>query len=353
VAQTPRGAPYAASEPTGRIGDRDYRLVVDRSSSLARRKAKTLDWDLPQTRAVAEQAAAVLSAQDFACAADAEAATTTFAGTAPRWWPCYPTVAPITLTDKRARPGRPRRDDPTPTHTIYRVTVTWGSRDDAAVETELARRSTFVPITTLPADRYDTAALLREHKGQTGVAQRFHFLKYPALVDAVFLQKPERIQALGYVMLLALLLFSRLERQVRHAPEPFPTAYRGRVAHPTGQIILHHDRGIPVMWRNATHRYLAVPTAHRPAVRMILEALTLTETIYTTRPGPPRCKYLGCAGTTCGSQDTCGAIGLGCGRAPGMSFRIRGGTSSTKSGGLIALIVGACGRGCETTIMRL
>ncbi len=284
VAQTPHAAPYAASEQTGTIGDRLYRLVVYRSSSLDRRKAKTLDRDLAQARATAKQAAAALSAQDFACAADAEAAATTFAATAPRWWPCPTTVAPVTVTEKRPHPGRPRRDAPAPTRTIYRVTVAWGRRDDEAVRTELARRSTFVLITTLAADRYDAEALLREYKGQTSVEQRFHFLKDPAFVDAVFLQNPERIQALGYVMLLALLLFSCLERRVRQAPESFPTAYRGRVARPTGHLILHHCRGIPVLWRDATHRYLAVPAAHRPAVRVILQALALTETIYTLVP---------------------------------------------------------------------
>lgn len=97
--------------------------------------------------------------------------------------------------------------------------------------------------------------------------QRFHFLKDPAFVDAVFLQKPERIQ-----------------RRVRQAPEPFPTAYRGRVARPTGHLILPPCRGIHVLWRDATHRYLAVPAAHRPAVRGILQALALTETIYTMVP---------------------------------------------------------------------
>ena len=280
-AQTPRAATYAASEQTGTLGDRSYRLVVYRSSRRDRRQAKTRDRDLVQARVAAEQAAAALSAQDFACAADAEAAATTFAATAPRWWPCPFTVTPATLTAKRTRPGRPRRDDPAPTHTVYRVTVTWGPRDDAAVRTELARRRTFVLITTLSADQYDAAALLREYKGQTSVEQRFHFLKDPALVDAVFLQQPERIQALGYVMLLALLLFSCLERRVWQAPEPFPTAYRGRVVRPPGPLILHHCRRIPVMWRDAPHRYLAIPAAHRPAVRVLLEALALTETIYT------------------------------------------------------------------------
>ena len=153
-----------------------------------------------------------------------------FRATAPHWWPGTTAVAPVTVTDKRPHRGRPRRNELAPTHTVYRVQVTWGPRDEAAVQTELARRSTLVLITTWPATRSEAAALLREYKAQTSVEQRFHFLEDPAFVDAVFLQKPERIQALGYVMLLALLLFRCLERRVRQAPVPFPTAYRGRVA---------------------------------------------------------------------------------------------------------------------------
>jgi hypothetical protein len=39
-----------------------------------------------------------------------------------------------------------------------------------------------------------------------------------------------------------------------------------------------------VLWRDATHRYLAAPAAHRPALRVILQALALADTIYTTLP---------------------------------------------------------------------
>lgn len=63
-----------------------------------------------------------------------------------------------------------------------------------------------VLLTSLPLDRYEAAALLREYKDQTSVEQRCHFPKDPAFVDAVFLKKPERTEALGYVMMLALLL---------------------------------------------------------------------------------------------------------------------------------------------------
>ena len=169
VAESPRAATYAASEQTGTIGDRPYRLVVYRSSSLDRRKAKTFERELAAARATAERAGDALGAQDFACAADAEAAAATFRATVPRWWSGTTTVGPVTVTDKRRHRGRPRRDEAAPTHTVYRVQVTWGPRDEAAVQTELARRSTFVLITTLPATRYDATALLREYKGQTSV----------------------------------------------------------------------------------------------------------------------------------------------------------------------------------------
>ncbi len=106
VAQAAHAATYAASEQTGSIGDRPYRLVVYRSSSLDRRKAKTLDRELARARAAAEQAATALTAQDFACAADAEAAAATFQVTAPHWWPCTTAVVSATVRDKRPRPGR-------------------------------------------------------------------------------------------------------------------------------------------------------------------------------------------------------------------------------------------------------
>ena len=71
VAESPQAATYAASEQTGPMGDRPYRLVGYRSSRRDRRKAKPLERELAQARATAERAADALAAQDFACAADA------------------------------------------------------------------------------------------------------------------------------------------------------------------------------------------------------------------------------------------------------------------------------------------
>lgn len=71
LAQRRTAAEYGASEQTGRIGDRAYRLVVFRSSSLDHRKAKSLARELARIRTTAEAAAAALATHDFVCAATA------------------------------------------------------------------------------------------------------------------------------------------------------------------------------------------------------------------------------------------------------------------------------------------
>jgi hypothetical protein len=126
AAGAPDGRRLLANEQSGIIGDQTYRLVVYWSSSLDQRPARSLDRDLAQLRAGANRPPGTLAQEDFACALGAEAAAAAFRAQAPRWWPCTTTVQAGTGRDKRPHPGRPRRDAPPPTHTVYRVQVTWG-----------------------------------------------------------------------------------------------------------------------------------------------------------------------------------------------------------------------------------
>jgi transposase len=57
--------------------------------------------------------------------------------------------------------------------------------------------------------------VLRAYKEQHGIAQNYGFLKDPLIVNSLFLKKPERIEALGLVLLLALLLWRLVERTLR------------------------------------------------------------------------------------------------------------------------------------------
>jgi transposase len=57
--------------------------------------------------------------------------------------------------------------------------------------------------------------VLRAYKEQHGIEQNFGFLKDPLIVNSLFLKKPERIEALGLVLLLALLIWRLIERSLR------------------------------------------------------------------------------------------------------------------------------------------
>ncbi len=276
-------ATYQASEQTGVIDDRAYRLVVYHSSHLDKRKAKTLERVVARAEVALAETAATLSRTRFACVADAETAAAAWRDTA-TWHAVQTTVAAETVVGKRSTRGRPRADaPPPPTTTVYYVQPTVGAPDPARIRAAQARESTFVLITTLPAPDYDPRRLLEEYKGQTVIEQRFHFLKDPAFVDALFVQKPERVEALGYVLLLACLVLSLLERRVRQGP-PLPTPSRGALTRPTGQEILHHLRPLIVTPVDATTRQLFVPTIFAAPVATILAAVGFTERVYTQVP---------------------------------------------------------------------
>lgn len=103
----------------------------------------------------------------------------------------------------------------------YRVRLTIG-----AVNAQRVQAATFVLITNLPATPFDACRLLEEYKGQTVMEQRFRFLKDLTFVDALSGQKTERVEALGYVLLLAQLVLSFIERRARQTP-PLPTPTPG------------------------------------------------------------------------------------------------------------------------------
>jgi len=58
---------------------------------------------------------------------------------------------------------------------------------------------------------------LKEYKRQHTVENKFKFIKNPVLIGPIYLQKKERLEALTYVVIIALLIYSILERRVRQA----------------------------------------------------------------------------------------------------------------------------------------
>jgi transposase len=66
------------------------------------------------------------------------------------------------------------------------------------------------------SDDLDMASLLSSYKAQQNVEKDFRFLKSPDfLTSAIYLKKPERIEALLMVMTSCLMVYASFEHQIR------------------------------------------------------------------------------------------------------------------------------------------
>jgi hypothetical protein len=105
----------------------------------------------------------------------------------------------------------------------------------------------FVLLTNVPtagemAQR--AGEVLRASKEQHGVEQNFAFLQAPVMVNSLVLKKPERIEALGLVLLLALLRWRLVERTLRVHVETTgnPLMGVGQEDHPEAHSVHDDDQ---------------------------------------------------------------------------------------------------------------
>ena len=76
----------------------------------------------------------------------------------------------------------------------------------------------FVLLTNVPtagALAHSASDILTGYKDQHGTEQHDSFLQDPVMVKSLCLKKPERLEALGLIVLLALLLWRLMERAMR------------------------------------------------------------------------------------------------------------------------------------------
>jgi len=278
-------AEYFSSEQKATIEGEEYRLVVYHSSHLDKLKAKSLERELTARRETLEKEAVALAKLSFACVVDAQAAADAWLKKhAGALHPLTAVVQEVQEKQKQGHRGRPHKGEEPSYETVYRLRPEVGVPTMEQIAAEHKRRSTFVLITPLPAAEFPARRLLEEYKNQTSVEKRFQFLKDPAFVDAFFLHKPERIEALGYVLLLACLVFSLLERRVRRSGQPLISPSRGRLDNPTGLEILRHIKSAKVAPVGRLKRAVAVSPSFRTAFYSILAMAGFDDSIYTTVP---------------------------------------------------------------------
>ena len=223
---------------------RPYRLIVVHSSSLDKRKAKTLEKNLLGQREELEAQLEQLSKVEFACEPDARAALERVRSE--NRDALYTIAGDVQAEEailKRRRPDRPRKDEPLPTKTIFRARASVGDLKEREYAELKLRASCFVLITNiLDEEEYPAEKVLRDYKEQTAVELQSRAIKEPESVGAMFVKKPERLEALAYVVLLAAMVRAIIERRARRYAEikneELPIPGKRMTKRPTARMIL-------------------------------------------------------------------------------------------------------------------
>ena len=219
LAQTPPtkhrpGTFYKVAESRVTLYRKSYRAVVVHSSSQDQRRQKALARERQASYTALEATVREAAQQEYFCRADAEAAAAQLRAQQS----AYHRVEVLVEEHPKYGPGRPSQKQP-------RVVKAWryGLKATLHERAEVIARKVqetgcLVLLTNVPTAgeiAHRAEEVLRAYKEQHGVEQNFAFLKDPIIVNSLFLKKPERIEALGLVLLLALLLWRLVERALR------------------------------------------------------------------------------------------------------------------------------------------
>ena len=272
-------AEYKACETSVKLYGKTYRAVVIHSDSHDKRRRKKL------AKAVAESAKSIqaklrdLQAVYF-CEADARAAATRAEKLSDRLQTVAATVRPVEVR----RRGRPPANGPAPTNTRYELSCEL-SENTAGVDRERNLAGCFVLLSNVPVEgggAMDAARLLHTYKGQYGVESDFAFLKDPLVVNDLFIKTPSRIDALGMILIIALMVWRLMERSMRtyveNAKTTLPGWDRRATTKPTAFMMTTAMTSIMVALKDGKRLMLCAPGPRQLA---FLEALGLTPSTFT------------------------------------------------------------------------
>ncbi len=209
-------AHYRYAESKVSIEDITYRAVVIHSGTHDKRRQKRIDRMLKSDRSELEKEIKAVTKEPFKCRPDAEAAAARLSRIVEKSLHRFTfDISEIARYGK----GRPKKGQPRiPKSFEYKVKAEI-EQDPVKIQKLRTDAGCFVLITSLSSEeemeKWPAAELLRLYKEQDGIEKNFSFLKDPAIVNSIFLKKPERIEVLGFVLLLALLIWRLMERSLR------------------------------------------------------------------------------------------------------------------------------------------
>jgi len=240
------------------IKGRTYRAIVIHSSAHDKRRQKRIEKQLTAERDMLEKQCKEAVKNPFYCEADATAAGQKLKDQNTTFYNVDFEVEPILKYNR----GRPKKDG---TKQIKEINyglcwkITEKEQSIAKLKEEAGCFVLLTNVTHLGEKQYEAYDILRTYKDQYGIEQNFGFLKDPMIVNGVFLKKPQRIEVLGLVLLLSLLIWRLIEKSMRRFVEKddqdLPGWKRRRTTRPTTFMLMTKFQGVLILKIGAERRF--------------------------------------------------------------------------------------------------
>lgn len=274
-------AHYRAYDGTVELYGKTYRAIVVHSSAHDKRRHKRIDRLLKHDRKQVEKACKAATASAYYCHADAQSAGEKLIRKSGSGY--HQLQIDVQKVSKYGR-GRPAAGKPRPVLRYeYRLSTTIMEAPEKVIPLR-EEAGCFVLLTNLLDQQADwpAPALLSLYKSQIGIEKNFSFLKDPAIVNSIFLKKAERIEVLGLVLLISLLIWRLMERSMRQYVEDndctLPGWVRRQTKKPTAFMMTTKFTSIMVI-TIGQHRQLA--KILKPFQQEYLKALGVTADAFT------------------------------------------------------------------------
>ncbi len=270
-------AQYRIAEKTVTLYGQTYRAVVVHSTAHDKRRLKRIEREIRQSESALRKLLAEQTKPEYFCLADAQAA-------ASRLQQCGTELHRIdtSVTEKpRYSRGRPQKNAPRKIASLRYLLDASVVENTDQIQRKREEAGCFVLLTNVPLQdqtAQNGADLLRAYKDQHGIEHNYSFLKDPLIVNDTFLKKPERIEVLGAILLMALLVWNLIEHVLRQYVAQRDVQLPGwdnkPTRRPTAFMMSTKFLGLQTVRAGDLCR-LAKPLT--PVQRRFLEALGLTE----------------------------------------------------------------------------
>jgi transposase len=280
-------ASYKAQESTVTVAEKDYRAIVIQTDQLDKRRTKAIERKRLTEKNLTEKTIKAAQKTSYHCPLDAARALETLTRKDKNGhWHIAGTVeqTPIYAPGRAPANGQRKIVGTKYHHRLH------PEENTILYEQKLKKAGCFVMITNTEKENLSAREVLKTYKQQYGVEKNFSFLKEPLIANDTFLKKPSRIDALTFILLVSLMIWNLMQRELRKSEQveagQLNDLNKRPTKRPTSYLLMSHLSGVVIL-KHGNGRHLS-PNGIKQQGLLYLKALGFDETIYTTPPPPSK-----------------------------------------------------------------